>query len=168
MSLGVFANYVENSDIFAKILFLLSMKEMAILRQLCRQMKEFLPTYHIHKFQMLKIDGVIDEQDQLFIKGPVITRHIHRLYIHLKWHDQGWGNRKTKLMFYLKRNGTIIADWYIHAVHEITEHKIIIDDYNIVGLTEPGDLIEVWTNVGAGGGHAMRIKFMTLIFEVLS
>jgi len=168
LALGDFNKLVNFSDVFVQILSCISMRDMAILRQLCQHMKELLPTYHLQKFHVPTIQGAYDDQDQLFYTGPVITRHLHRLYINLKWSDQGWGNMKTRLMFYLKRGGKVVANWNIHALHEVREYAIILEDNNIVGLSQPGDQIEVWRHVGGGGGHVMHIKNFTLLFEILS
>jgi hypothetical protein len=168
LDIGLFNIIVNHGDIFAKILSRLSMKELARLRQLCKHMKEFLPTYHKKDYVNINIRGEYNDVDRIFLKGPVITRYLHRVYIYLDWSDQGWGNLKTRLMFYLKRNGSIIAQWGIRAFHNRQEYNLLLEDYNILGLSQPNDVIEVWRHVGGGGGHVMYITKMSVIFEVLA
>jgi len=91
-----------NQDIFFHILLYLPMSVMAKLRLVCRSMRDIMPTYWTLKMEKIRISGKNDDKDQLFINGPGVRSHILRIFIHINWSDQGWGNENTQLFFLFK------------------------------------------------------------------
>jgi len=164
---GLFNNIIHNGDIFPKILYSLPMTDFIKLKEVCKHLNEILPDYWIYDKKSITITGLYADTDQLLFKGPVVRHHILRISIHLRWSDQGWGNCKTSLMFYLKRDEDIIAQYIVRAEHKVTEHYFIFDEFGLASKSQRGDRIEVWRHVGGGGGHVMHITFLKCLFELL-
>jgi len=163
----LFNSLIHHGDVFTRILCQLTMKELATLRLLCKQIYELLPDYWVYKKGQCRIEGDYNDVDKVLFKGPTVKNHILRIKIHLRWSDQGWGNEKTRLMFYLKRYGKIIGQYEFNAIHEVTEHYLILEDNDITSKTQNGDVIEVWRHVGGGGGHVMKLHFLKCVIELL-
>jgi len=166
-NLGAFNSLINNGDVFVKILFYFSMKELARLKLLCQHMYQILPNYWVYQQQALNFSGDYNDVDKRLVSGPLVTNHISRIWIHLKWSDQGWGNIKTKLFLNLIREGKVEARYTFFAGHQITEHFVNLEDHRIIRQSQKGDILEIWRYVGGGGGHEMRIRILKCVIELL-
>jgi len=166
-NLGVFNSLIHNGEVFPKILFYFSMKELASLKLLCRHMYQILPYYWFYKRKSLRFNGEYNDVDKLVVSGPQVINHISRIRIHLKWSDQGWGNEKTQLFLNLVREGKVEARYTLFARHQKTEHFVDLEDHRIIRQSQRGDIIEIWRYVGGGGGHEMHINILNCVIELL-
>jgi len=166
-NLGIFNSLLHNGEVFPKILFYLSMKELAPLKLLCRHMYQLLPYYWVYNRKSLRFSGDHNDVVKLLVSGPQVISHISRIRIHLKWSDQGWGNIKTKLFFNLVRQGKVEAKYTFLAGHPITEHFVDLENHRIIRESQRGDILEIRRYVGGGGGHEMKIDILNCVVELL-
>jgi len=84
-----------------------------------------------------------------------------------KFHDQGWGNQKSRVRMTLRgSNGQIkySDDLFGIAPHRDPAGALLVEnDWKIVDLSAPGDYLTVETYVGGGGGHSLHVKDFELI-----
>ena len=100
--------------------------------------------------------------------GPPLARAVKRLKISVTWRDQGWGNRKGDVFFFLKRGSATIAEKHQTlgiAPHQEEYAHTLISDEPIVTKVEPGDHYEFQRNPGGGGGHRLIVKNYKVIVE---
>lgn len=80
----------------------------------------------------------------------------------VSWKDQGWGNRKGKVLVSTSGTTTRVNLFGI-ADHSWTRRKVTcIDASNLLSKSSKGDEVQFFVHIGDGGGHKLSIKHLNM------
>ncbi len=159
-----------------KIAEYLSPAECVRLSLTCKRFHKVLPQYVRFVGKDFKISGPSGGHwtPESYFDGPDLTGKVKSFRASVEWKDQGWGNRKGRLMVKLIRRDSgekvIVENNNIFGIadHEWTKSSCKLVDNPVVRLAEPGDFYRFERNAGGGGGHSLSVKNFTVLLEFLS
>ena len=143
----------------------------------CKRFHGILPKFVHFEGKDFKIKGPSAGHwaPSTYFDGPKLTGKVKSFRGNVSWKDQGWGNRKGRLMVKLMRpvagqeTPKVIAE--NNNLFGIAEHnwadaecKLVNDP--IVQLSEPNDFYSFERNAGGGGGHSLHVKNFAVILEL--
>ena len=153
----------------------LSYRECINLSMTCRRLRNVLPKFVLIKGEEFKIHGPNGGHwcPEFYFDGPTMKGKVKRFRASVRWKDQGWGNRKGRLMVKLMRRVSdekkVVAEntnlFGIVPRPEDTSECCLVND-PVVQLAEPGDYYSFERNAGGGGGHTLKVKNFRVVLEL--
>jgi hypothetical protein len=138
-----------------------SLEDLYNLRSVSRQLSLYLPTIHqsvcspddYHEYAQL-----VDTPRLHVDTCQVLSGYsLERIRVVCHWTDQGWGNAKGRMSI---RIGNSICVSTPHcAPRPMGRLNWELNRMDLVHA-KANDRIEVWTEIGGGGGHALMITDM--------
>jgi hypothetical protein len=162
--------------VLLKIAEYLSPKECVQLSMTCKRFYKVLPQFVCFHGDNFEVSGPFRGHWAPYFDGPKLRGKVKSFRASVRWKDQGWGNRKGRLMVKLVRSVSeteknVIAEnnnLFGIADHEWTESSCFFVNDAFVKLAEPGDFYSFERNAGGGGGHSLRVEKFTVILEFAS
>ncbi|XP_028408790.1 uncharacterized protein LOC114531355 [Dendronephthya gigantea] len=160
--------------VLLEIVKYLSPEECVRLSRTCKRLNQILPRFVRFSGKPFKIKGPSGGHwaPEKYFDGPVLEKKVKGMRASVQWKDQGWGNRKGRLMVKLMRRDSgqnkVIAE--NNNMFGIAEHKMKSDtckivDHPVIKLSEPGDFYSFERNAGGGGGHTLTVKEFSVLLE---
>ena len=160
--------------VLLKIAEYLSPEICARLSMTCKRFHKILPKYVCFRGDDFKISGPFDGHwaPESYFDGPKLRGKVKSFRASVKWKDQGWGNRKGRLMVKLVRLDSgkkkVIAEnknLFGIADHEWAESSCLFLNDPVVKLAKRGDFYSFERNAGGGGGHSLHVEKFTVLLE---
>jgi len=153
------------SEIQKRMCEFLCLKDAIRYSHTCKQIKKDLALSCLNIPPHLSVGEIHERGDYhsgdstiMWFKIPLLQANkIHSIFFNCKWNDQGWGNRKGRLVItegFVEgqgvKNHPIVATSPIAAHHE-TPLRLCFQ-------AELGRKYYVWYKVGGGGGHTLSVR----------
>ena len=160
--------------VLLKIAEYLSPKQCAWLSMTCKRFHQVLPKYVSFGGEDFKISGPFEGHwaPESYFDSPELRGKVKSFRASVNWKDQGWGNRKGRLMVKLVRHKygkkEVIAEnnnMFGIAGHEWAESSCFFVNDPLVKSAQPGDFYSFERNAGGGGGHSLHVQKFTVILE---
>ena len=159
-------------EILISITTFLPMKDLAAFGATCKVSHSLLPAveeYSLPRFESSERDDRHHVLSCLELNEGRPVEFEARAQVK----DQGWGNRKSRLLLYLVRDGERVA--YIDLFGVFThnwkdEHVNLGRDNDITKAWKQGDTLQLRYCVGGGGGHQIFVRefYLSVMRESVS
>lgn len=120
-------------------------------------------------------DDCDDDMHYGFEIPTILQVSVHTLLVTMKWWDQGWGNRKGRLLLVAEnknqsydRSGKKNGPDFGRVVYESRIAKHARRRLNITFKPKNNESYHIWYVVGGGGGHELNLynmKIQALVFD---
>lgn len=120
---------------------------------------------------LMQAVGLYQDPALPYFASPPLPYTPKRLTIAMRWKDQGWGNRKSKIWWRVERNGQDMGvEWEPFAdvaEHDWTDCQVSVsrDQHPALATVHAGDVLRFWRLVGGGGGHALFISRFDVVVD---
>ena len=161
--------------VLLQIVEYLSPEECVRLSRTCKRFYRILPKFVRISGEDFTLRGPSGGhwEPKPYFEGPVLEKKVKSMRASVRWKDQGWGNRKGRLMVKLIRldsgENRVVAEnnnMFGLALHEWKAATCKIVDHPVVKLSEPGDFYSFERNAGGGGGHSLTVKNFNVLLEL--
>lgn len=155
----------ENDDLFSYLFYIFGPDDLIKIRRCAEEFIKLFPEHSCDGPQ-LHVKGNYRDADKLYFTMPKeIPSKVYQIKTTITWNDQGWGNRKGRVMLILRRGYQVLynQDLFGKVEHRQTTQEKILQSEDIVKNARRGDIFEFWRYVGRGG-HELHILSFEAVF----